>query len=103
LLAIPSPWQPKARVAFRKDGILKVSGLPRATTISTHFDLRHFPAAAPREPSNLMKARVDLLLTGWIGDHRLRLHHQTKLIGFAVGHEIRILGRFPARHEWRRP
>ena len=49
-------------MAFRKDRLLKLGELPAAPAIHTDLNLRDAPAAAPRQPSNLMKARMDLLL-----------------------------------------
>src|SRR5207245_6514266 len=54
LLAVPSPGQQKARVAFRQDRLLQAGRLPGPPAVDTDLGFRHSPAAAPRQPANLV-------------------------------------------------
>src|SRR5262245_7818757 len=99
LAPVPLPVEPEARVREWQDRFLEASIPPGLSAVRRDLDAADEPTARPCQPPDLVEPRTrQPLAARGERDHRLRLHDEPELSGFAVRHEGGVHRAFHARH-----
>src|SRR5690606_42014315 len=89
--AIPLPWQPEARQAFRQHWLLQLGLAPGLAAVGGDLDLADAAASRPGQPTDLVEAALAQLMPGGrLRDHGFRLHREGELPCSAVRHQVGV-------------